>query len=121
MRRAVCHPSVLTRPIKYRRHIGPVQRLLVAALGRVSRFDKGMKGFDPDLLIRFSFVYLQGESWYENQFIRRIGATALLGLLYTIVIIFAMQADKLTSLPMDILRISMPLIDYFILMFVGLF
>jgi ACR3 family arsenite transporter len=72
-------------------------------------------------LTRVSLVRIKGESWYENQFIRRIGPTALMGLLYTIVIIFAMQGDKLTSLPMDILRISLPLIAYFVLMFVGAF
>lgn len=70
---------------------------------------------------RLSLVRVKGEAWYENQFIRRIGPTALMGLLYTIVIIFAMQGDKLTSLPMDILRISLPLIAYFVLMFVGSF
>lgn len=72
-------------------------------------------------LTRFSLVRLKGALWYEEQFLRRIGPTALLGLLYTIVIIFAMQGDKLASLPMDILRISLPLVAYFALMFVGSF
>lgn len=72
-------------------------------------------------LTRFSLVRLKGDAWYENQFLRRIGPTALLGLLYTIVIIFAMQGDKLTSLPIDILRISLPLVAYFVLMFTGSF
>ena len=72
-------------------------------------------------LTRICLVRLKGEAWYDNNFMRRIGPTALVGLLYTVVIIFAMQGDKLTNLPMDIARISLPLIAYFLLMFLGAF
>lgn len=47
----------------------------------------------------------------------RIGPTALLGLLYTIVLMFAMQGHRLVELPLDVVRISVPLLVYFLLMF----
>ncbi|HET9451467.1 MAG TPA: ACR3 family arsenite efflux transporter [Aggregicoccus sp.] len=68
-------------------------------------------------LTRFSLVRLEGEDWYEHRFLPRLGPTALLGLLYTIVLMFAMQGDKITRLPLDVLRIALPLLLYFALMF----
>jgi ACR3 family arsenite transporter len=50
-------------------------------------------------------------------FIRRIGPTALIGLLYTIVLMFAMQGNRIVQLPLDVLRIALPLLVYFLLMF----
>lgn len=68
-------------------------------------------------LTRVGLVRLKGEHWYETRFLPRLGPTALLGLLYTIVLMFAMQGDKITRLPMDVLRISIPLVLYFGIMF----
>ncbi len=66
---------------------------------------------------RWLGVRARGERWYEEKLLPRLGPTALLGLLYTIVLMFAMQGDKLTRLPMDVLRISLPLVLYFGIMF----
>lgn len=68
-------------------------------------------------LTRRVLVARRGVEWYEGTFIPRIGPTALLGLLYTIVLMFAMQGDRLVQLPMDVLRIAIPLLLYFALMF----
>jgi ACR3 family arsenite transporter len=68
-------------------------------------------------LTRRILVARRGAAWYEGVFLPRIGPTALLGLLYTIVLMFAMQGDKIMSLPLDVLRISLPLLAYFFLMF----
>lgn len=68
-------------------------------------------------LTRVTLVRRKGEDWYENTFLPRLGPTALLGLLYTIVLMFAMQGDKITRLPLDVLRIALPLVLYFGLMF----
>ena len=62
-------------------------------------------------------VARRGAAWYEGTFIPRIGPTALLGLLYTIVLMFAMQGDRILELPMDVLRIAVPLLVYFLVMF----
>jgi len=62
-------------------------------------------------------VSRRGEEWYNGTFIRRIGPTALLGLLYTIALMFAMQGGRLLTLPFDVLRIAAPLLVYFFVMF----
>lgn len=69
------------------------------------------------LLSRAVLIPAKGEAWYEDTFLKKIGPTALLGLLYTIVIMFAMQGDRLLDRPFDILRIALPLVTYFGLMF----
>lgn len=66
---------------------------------------------------RRMMVARRGESWYNESFIPRIGPTALLGLLYTIVLMFAMQGTRILQLPMDVLRIAVPLVVYFFIMF----
>jgi len=66
---------------------------------------------------RLLLVLAKGQSWYDGVFLPRIGPTALLGLLYTIVIMFAMQGDHLLNNPFDVLRIAAPLVVYFGVMF----
>ncbi len=68
-------------------------------------------------LTRYLLVRRNGVDWYENRFLTKIGPTALLGLLYTIVIMFSMQGDRILELPMDVLRIALPLLVYFGIMF----
>lgn len=70
---------------------------------------------------RSVLVRRRGEAWYERRFLPKVGPTALLGLLYTIVLMFAMQGDKIVGLPMDVLRISLPLVLYFVVMFTASF
>lgn len=61
-------------------------------------------------------VARKGEDWYENRFLPRIGPVALYGLLFTVVVLFALQGDKITSEPFDVVRIALPLLAYFALM-----
>jgi ACR3 family arsenite transporter len=68
-------------------------------------------------LTRRALVARRGEAWYSGVFMPRFGPTALVGLLYTIVLMFAMQGHRILELPLDVLRIAVPLLVYFALMF----
>ncbi|MFE0173317.1 ACR3 family arsenite efflux transporter [Streptomyces sp. NPDC059002] len=61
----------------------------------------------------------KGRTWYETELIPRIGPFALYGLLFTIVVLFALQGDAITSQPLDVARIALPLLVYFALMWAG--
>jgi ACR3 family arsenite transporter len=68
-------------------------------------------------LTRRILVARRGEAWYDQTFMPKFGPTALVGLLYTIVQMFAMQGDRILALPLDVLRIALPLGAYFLVMF----
>ncbi|MET3862376.1 ACR3 family arsenite transporter [Dietzia sp. 2505] len=61
----------------------------------------------------------KGREWYEETFLPKIGPWALYGLLFTIVVLFAFQGDTIVGNPLDVARIALPLLAYFILMFGG--
>jgi arsenite transporter len=61
----------------------------------------------------------KGREWYEGAFLPKIGPVALYGLLFTIVMLFALQGDAITSKPWDVARIALPLLAYFAIMFGG--
>ena len=61
----------------------------------------------------------KGRYWYETRFLPRIGPWALYGLLFTIVILFALQGHQITSRPWDVARIAVPLLAYFAIMWAG--
>ena len=63
----------------------------------------------------------RGRDWYEERFLPRIGPIALYGLLFTIVVLFALQGDAITDAPLDVVRIAIPLLAYFALMWGGSF
>ena len=61
----------------------------------------------------------KGRTWYEERFLPRVGPWALYGLLFTIVILFALQGHQITGHPLDVARIALPLLVYFALMWGG--
>ncbi|EFE76390.1 ACR3 family arsenite efflux transporter [Streptomyces sp. SID5466] len=61
----------------------------------------------------------KGRAWYETKLLPRIGPFALYGVLFTIVVLFALQGDAITSRPFDVVRIALPLLVYFALMWAG--
>jgi len=61
----------------------------------------------------------RGRDWYESTFLPRIGPWALYGLLFTIVVLFALQGDQITNRPWDVARIALPLLTYFAIMWGG--
>ncbi|RFU37409.1 arsenical-resistance protein [Actinomadura logoneensis] len=63
----------------------------------------------------------RGHAWYEDRFLPRVGPVALYGLLFTIVVLFALQGRTITSRPADVARIALPLLVYFAVMWGGSF
>jgi ACR3 family arsenite transporter len=69
------------------------------------------------VITRFSLIHQRGREWYDGEFAPRLGRTAIIGLLFTIVVMFSMQGEKIVDQPVDVLRIAIPLLVYFGLMF----
>lgn len=69
------------------------------------------------VITRFSLIKNKGEKWYEETFIPKISPTAIIGLLFTIIIMFSMKGEYILTLPWDVLRIAAPLTSYFLIMF----
>ena len=69
------------------------------------------------IITRYVGIRRKGREWYDTVLMPRLGPTAMVGLLFTIVVMFSMQGDKILAAPLDVLRVAIPLVAYFLLMF----
>jgi ACR3 family arsenite transporter len=73
--------------------------------------------FFAGLITRFYFLRTKGKEWYEHNLMHKLSHTSLIALLFTIIVMFSLKGQYIVSLPLDVARVAIPLLAYFVIMF----